>query len=198
MKHLELAEVARMLSSGSPFAEGCRHLAEVCPTCGDKLREVEALMKRFRHWDPEAVVREGPEADGLLATLTAQDSASWSSEVEQKVEYQTWGVAWAALERAQATLSSEAGAKARARDLALLAATIAGHLGEVYHSESVSDLEALAYATAAAAEPPGVGSVDSLRHMATAVAALDRGSGEETVKSEVWDLLLRVLRKAGA
>jgi hypothetical protein len=196
MKHLELAEIAKMLASTSPFAEACRHLAEVCPTCGDKLRQVEALMKRFRHWDPEVVVREGLEADGLLLALLDHSAAEWFSEVEQKVEYQTWGVAWAALEKAQAMLSSsEEDEKKRARDLALLAATIADHLGEIYHTESVFDLKALAHATAAAAESPGGGPVGSLRHVAAAVTALDQGTGEETVAREVWDLLSRLLRQ---
>ena len=195
MKHPELAEIAKMLASGSPFTEGCRHLAEVCPACGDKLRQVEALMKRFRHWDQEIAVREGLEADGLLAALVeqGQGAASWSAAVERKAEYQTWGVAWIALEKAQALLSS-AEDTTQARDLALLAAAIAGHLGEAYHTESVFDLKALAYATAAASEPQGTGSMDSLRYVTAAVTALDRGTGEETVTREVWDLLSGILR----
>ena len=60
MRHLEIAEIAKLLSDGGVFAEFCRHLAEVCPVCGERLAEVEALMKRFRHWDAETVLREGP------------------------------------------------------------------------------------------------------------------------------------------
>jgi len=41
-RHLETADIAKLLSDGSPFAEFCRHLAETCPTCGERLAEVEA------------------------------------------------------------------------------------------------------------------------------------------------------------
>src|SRR5438270_6608630 len=97
MKHLELAEIAKLLSDGGVVAEFCRHLAEVCPVCGERLAEVEALMKRFRHWDAETVLREGPPAAGLLETLLAEGESlqGWASLVEQEdTEFQTWGVAW--------------------------------------------------------------------------------------------------------
>jgi hypothetical protein len=160
MRHLKLAEIAKMLSAGSPFADrACRHLAEACPTCGRRLRQVEALMRRFRHWDPEVAVHEGLEADGLFAAFLAEghDAATWPALVEQREELQTWGVAWVALERAQGLIADGAAnpQNAEARDLALLAAAIAEHLGTSYHPESVADLKALAYAIAAAAsEPP--------------------------------------------
>ena len=197
MSHLELAEIAKMLASPAFAESACRHLAETCPTCGDRLRQVEALMKRFRHWDPEVVVQEGLEADGLLAALLAegQDSACWPSRVEQDTDLQTWGVAWVALERARGLIADKA-SNAQARELALLAATIAEHLGNSYHPESVSDLKALAYAVAAAAaEPPGEDYVDArLAHVAAAVTALAKGTREETFTREVWALLSRIFR----
>src|SRR5436309_3196885 len=155
-EHLELAEIARLMAEDFA-AKVCRHLAECCPVCGERLRQVEALMKRFRHWSPEVAVLEGLAADELFAGLlaTGQGFASWSTQVEQNGELQTWGVAWVTLERARELLAGES-SKAQGLDLALLAAAIAERLGDYYHPEWVSDLKALAYAAAAAAaEPPG-------------------------------------------
>jgi hypothetical protein len=197
MNHLELAEFAKLLSEGSPFTEICRHFAEVCPVCGERLAEVEALMKRFRHWDAETVVREGPAADALFEAILekGQGPSGWSSLVEEKAEYQTWGVAWVALERAQG-LIAEDGTKAQARELALLAATIAGHLGASYHPDSIADLKALAHATAAAAGTPGADSFDTLRQVAAAVTALDQGTGDPAVARDVMGFLSQVFPKA--
>jgi hypothetical protein len=200
MKHLELAEVAKMLSGESPLPEACRHLAETCPECGNRLQQVEALMKRFGHWSAEIAVQEGLDADELFAGLLAagQGYTEWRAEVEQKEELQTWGVAWLALGGAREQLAKRQ-APALTRDLALLAALIAENLGEPYHTEWVCDLKASAYALAAAAEPAGVGSVEArLRHTVAAVTALERGTGEELVVREVWGLLARVLREEGA
>jgi hypothetical protein len=200
MKHLELAEIAKMLSGESPLPEACRHLAEACPECGNRLREVEALMKRFGHWSAEIAVQEGLDADELLAGLLAvgQGYTEWRAEVEQKEELQTWGVAWLALGRARELFAQGQAPAALTRDLALLAALIAENLGEPYHAEWVCDLKASAYALAAAAEPPGVGSMEArLRHTVAAVTALERGTGEELVMREVWGLLARVLREEG-
>jgi hypothetical protein len=196
MNHLELAEIAKLLSEGSPLAEICRHFAEVCPVCGERLAEVEALMKRFRHWDAETVLREGPPAAELLETLLAggESLEDWASLVEQEdAEFQTWGVAWVALERAQSLVAEDA-TRAQARDLALLAARIATHLGASYSLESVADLKALAHATAAAAGPPGEVSALS-RQVAAAVAALDQGTGDPTVARDVMVLLRQVFRR---
>jgi hypothetical protein len=198
MRHLELAEIAKMMSEDPPIAARvCRHLSEACPVCGERLRQVEALMKRFRHWNAEVAVLEGLEAEGLLASLLAggEGYASWSLQVEQKEELQTWGVAWVALERARDVLPDDA-PNVLTRDLALLAVSIAERLGDFYHPEWVSDLKALAYATAAAAaEPPAPDFVDSrLKQVAAAVTALEKGTGDEMVAKDVWDLLSRVMR----
>jgi len=152
MKHLELPEIARLLSVDP---ETCRHLAEACPACGERLQQVESLMKRFQHWDPEIAVMEGLQAEDLFATIMAvgQDCASWFSQVDKKVELQTWGVAWVALEQAREQMTEKT-ARLRARDLALLAARIAETLGTTYHPDSVADLKARAYATVAAVEAP--------------------------------------------
>jgi hypothetical protein len=193
MKHLELPEISRLLSVDP---ETCRHLAEVCPVCGERLQQVEALMQRFQHWDPEIAVLEGLPAEGLFATILAagHDWASWSSQVDEKVELQNWGVAWVALEQAREQMTKEA-SRLRARDLALLAARIAETLGTTYHPDSVADLKARAYATAAAAEAPDANAVGSRLHrMAAALAALEMGSGEEAVAQDVWSLLSRVIR----
>jgi len=193
MKHLELPEIARLLSVDP---ETCRHLAEVCPACGERLQQVEALMKRFQHWDPEVAVLEGLPAEDLFATIMAagHDWTSWSSQVDEKVELQTWGVAWVALEQAKEQMTEES-TRLRARDLALLAARIAETLGTTYHPDSVADLKARAYATAAAADPPDANLVVSrLKRMAAAVTALEKGSGEEAVAQDVWSLLSRVIR----
>jgi hypothetical protein len=192
MKHLELAEIARLLSVDPPI---CRHLAEVCPVCGEQLQQVEALMKRFQHWDPEVAVLEGLPAEDLFATVMAagHDLASWSSLVDENEELQTWGVAWVALEQAREQMTQEA--YLRAQDLAFLAARIAETLGATYHPDSVADLKARAYATAAAAEAPGANAVGSRLHrMAAALAALEKGTGDEAVAQEVWDLLSQVTR----
>jgi hypothetical protein len=200
MKHLEVLEIAKLLSDGSLSAESCRHLAETCPTCGERLGQVEALMKRFRHWDAETVVREGPAAAELLETLLARgtECAAWCSLVKDDAEYQTWCVAWAALERAQGLIADGDAQAAQARDLALLAAAITEHLGASYHPNSVSDLKALAHAAAAAAGPAGgADTLETLRQVAAAVAALDQGTGDPAVARDVTDLLAQVLRKAG-
>jgi hypothetical protein len=198
MKHLEVAEIAKLLSEGSPFAEFCRHLAETCPICGERLAEVEALMSRFRHWDAETVVREGPAAAGLLETLLAkgEDGAAWCSVMKEDGEYQTWCVAWAALERAQSLIADDGARSAHARDIALLAVAITDHLGASYHPNSVSDLKALAHATAAAAGSPATAVSDTLRQVAAAVTALDQGTGDPTVARDVMGVLSRVFGKA--
>ena len=192
-KHLELAEIARLLSVDPPT---CRHLAAACAICGERLQQVEALMKRFQHWDPEVAVLEGLPAEDLFATLMAagHDEASWSSQVDEKVEVQTWGVAWVALEQAREQMTEEA-SRRRARDLALLAARIAETLGTTYHPDSVADLKARAYATAAAAEPSDANAVGSrLQRMAASLAALEKGTGDEAVAQDVWNLLAQVIR----
>jgi hypothetical protein len=193
MKHLELAGIARLLSADPTT---CRHLAEACPICGEQLQRVEALMKRFQHWDPEIAVLEGLPAESLFATIMAagKDMASWASQVDERVEVQTWGVAWVALEQAREQMTEEA-SRPRARDLALLAAKIAETLGTTYHPESVADLKARAYATAAAAESSDADFMGSrLKRMAAAVMALEKGSGDEAVARDVWSLLSWVIR----
>ncbi|HEX3525709.1 MAG TPA: hypothetical protein VH988_01460 [Thermoanaerobaculia bacterium] len=199
MRHLELADIAKLLSDGGVFAEFCRHLAEVCPLCAERLTKVEALMKRFRHWDAETVVREGPAADELFEALLEKEQghSGWSSlvmDVLEKAEYQTWGVAWVSLEKAQGLILEE-DTKAQARELALLAATIAGYLGASYHPDSIADLKALAHATVAAAGVPGADSFDTLRQVAATVTALDQGTGDPTVARDVMDLLSQVFPK---
>jgi hypothetical protein len=197
MKHLELAEIAKLLSDGGVAAECCRHLAEHCEVCGKRLAEVEALMKRFRHWDAETVVREGSAADVLFEALLDKGKSpeGWVSLAESDAEYQTWGVAWVALEEAQKLIAEDA-TRPQARDLALLAATVAAHLSASYHPDSIADLKALAHAAAAAAGPPGADSFDTLRQVATAVTALDQGTGDPAVAADVMDLLSQVFRKA--
>jgi hypothetical protein len=153
-------------------------------------------MKRFQHWDPEVAVLEGLPAEDLFATIMAagQDCASWLSLVDEKEDLQTWGVAWVALEQAREQMTEEA-SRLRARDLALLAAKIAETLGASYHPDSVADLKARAYATAAAAEAPDANTVGSRLHrMAAALAALEMGSGDEAVAQDVWNLLSQVIR----
>ena len=201
MSHLELAEIAKMLAGEPPFQEACRHLAAACPECGTRLWEVEALMKRFGHWSPEIAVQEGLEADALFAGLLAagQGYAEWRVEVEQREELHTWGIAWLALGRTRELFAERQAPGVETRDLALLAGLIAENLGEPYHTEWVSDLKALSYALAAAAEPPATGSVEArLRHTVAAVTALEQGTGEENVAQEVWGLLARVLREEAA
>src|SRR4051794_2362514 len=107
MKHLELADIARLLSA-DPVT--CRHLAETCPICAEGLQQVEALMRRFQHWDPEIVVLEGFPAEDLFATIIAAgpDVASWCAQVEERAEVQTWGVAWVALEQAREQVREDA------------------------------------------------------------------------------------------
>jgi hypothetical protein len=56
-------------------------------------------------------------------------------------------------------------------------------------------LKARAYATAAAAEPQDDEAVGTrLKRMAAALAALEKGTGDEAVAREVWDLLAQVVR----
>jgi hypothetical protein len=188
-EHLELAEIAAFLGREEAPERFCRHLAAVCAPCGEQLRRVEALMKRFRHWNPEVVVAEGLVADGLLDALLATDPASWAAQVEQEADLQTWGVAWVALERARAILDQ---GERQALDLALLAAKIASHLGAMYHPEWVADLKALSHAAAALATPPS--NLEARLHeVGAATTALREGSGEEAVNREVVELLARVL-----
>jgi len=198
MKHLETAEIAKLLSDGGVGVECCRHLAERCEVCGQRLAEIEALMKRFRHWDAETVWREGPAADALFETLLekGQNPEGWASLVEQDAAYQTWCVAWVALEGAQKLIAGDDATQAQARDLALLAANIAAHLSSSYHPDSIADLKALAHATAAAAGHPGADSAGTLRQVAAAVTALDQGTGDPAVAADVMDLLSQVFRKA--
>lgn len=195
MKHLKTAEIAKLLSDGDVAAVCCRHLAERCEVCGQRLAEIDALMKRFRHWDAETVWREGPAADVLFETLLEQgkDLEGWTSLVESDAEYQTWGVAWVALEGAQ-KLIAEGATRSQARDLALLAAAIAEHLGDSYGPETVADLKALAYATAAAARPGDI--ADTVRQVAAAMKALEEGTGDPAVASEVMGHLSQVFREA--
>lgn len=195
MNHLELADIAKLLGESSPIAEACRHLAEVCPVCGERLAHVEALMQRIGHWDPEVAVREGLEADDLLAALLTEgsDLATWSSHVERTPEYQTWGVAWVALERAQ-TLMADAATRTEARALALLAAVIAEKLASSYHPEWIADLKALAYSTAVALPAPGEELSVTLRQVTAAVTALDKGTGDEAIANRVLRFLSQALQ----
>jgi len=193
VKHLELVEIAKLLTEDPST---CRHLGEICPTCGDRLQQVEALMKRFQHWNPEVAVLEGLPAEALFMAILAAgtDLSGWSAQVEGNAEFQTWGVAWVALETARAQLSDEASSP-QARDLALLAAKIAESLGAAYHPDYVEDLKARAQAIAAAAETPDVALVGArLKRIAAAVTALELGTGEEAVSRDVWNLLSRVIR----
>lgn len=192
MEHLSLLDIAKLLSEESV---ACRHLAETCPTCGGRLQQVEALMRRFEHWSPEVAVLEGPPADGLFAALMAagEDLGSWSARIDENEDFQTWGVAWVALEKAREELAAEA-SMPRSRDLALLAVKVTEHLGHAYHPNSVADLQARAYAIAAAAEPPETDLGVRLKRIAAAVEALDKGTGDEAVTRVVWDLLSRVIR----
>jgi len=191
MIHFKLIEMARLLSE-EPAA--CRHLAQTCPTCGERLQQVEALMQRFEHWSPEVAVLEGPPAEGLFATLlaTGEGLGVWSSRVDENEEFQTWGVAWVALEKAREELAADS--LPRARSLALLAVKITEHLGHAYHPNSVADLQARAWATAAVAEASDTDHGARLKHIAAAVEALERGTGDEAVTRDVWTLLSRVLR----
>src|SRR5947209_11620430 len=111
MCHLSTAKIAYLIAeaAGEEAAECCRHLAEVCPDCGTRLAEVEALLKRFRHWDAETVWREGPAAEALFETLLekGRNPEGWASLVEQDVAYQTWCVAWVALEGAQKLIAGD-------------------------------------------------------------------------------------------
>jgi hypothetical protein len=153
-------------------------------------------MKRFQHWDPEVAVLEGVPADDLFATILAAgpDYSSWLAQLDQNIELVTWGVAWVALEHASEQLDEEA-SRPRARDLALLAEQIAKRLGNAYHEESVADLQARAYATAAAATPSAPDNISiRLKAMAEALAALDEGTGDETVAVGVWRLLSKCIR----
>jgi hypothetical protein len=192
MKHFDLLEIAKLLSE-EPAA--CRHLAETCSMCGERLRQIEALMQRFEHWNPEVVLLEGPPAESLLATLLAagEGLTPWSAQVDETEDYQTWGVAWVALEKAREALAEE-DSRQRARDLALLAVKITEHLGRAYHPNSVADLQARAYAVAAAAEPPEADLGVRLKRITAAVEALEKGTGDEAIARDVWDLLSQVLR----
>ena len=187
-EHLELADVAALLGREEAPERFCRHLAAVCAPCGEQLRRVEALIRRFRHWNPEIVVAEGLVADGLLDALLATDPASWAAQVEQEADLQTWGVAWVALERARANLEKGEG---QTLELALLAAKIASHLGTTYHPEWVADLKALSHAAAALATPPNNAEA-LLREVGAAMTALREGSGDEVVNREVVGLLAPV------
>jgi hypothetical protein len=197
MDHLELAEIARMMSEDFT-ARVCRHLAAMCPACRDRLRQVEALMERFGHWSPEIAVLEGLEADGLFAGLMAEGHGfpAWSARVEQRAELQTWGVAWVALERARERFSADdERSRAQAVDLALLSGMVAEGLGELYHPEWIADLKARACALAAAAGPSGPGSAGSrLKLVAAAVAALEQGTADPAIAAEVWGLLSPLLQ----
>jgi hypothetical protein len=197
MRHPDLAEIARMLAADSPYPEFCRHLAETCPECRDRLQQVEALTKRFGHWSPEVAVQEGLEADELFAALLAAgtDFAAWRAEVERREELHTWAIAWLALGRARELVTGKGVPDAEARDLALLAASIADNLGETYHPEWVLDLKATAYALAAAASPDAGSAQERLKILSASVAALENGTGDAQVAREVWDLLSGVLRE---
>lgn len=195
MRHPTLEEFAKLFSEDPQAAETFgRHLAEVCPGCGAELQRMEALLQRFHHWDPEVAVREGLEADDLFATLVSSGSGFeiWSREVEDREELQTWAVAWVALEHARERMAGGASG-AQARDFARVAAAIAESLGTYYHPEWTQDLKALAYATVVAASTRGEAVESRLNHAAAAMAALAKGTGSESVKEEVFDLLSRAL-----
>ena len=194
-RHPTLEEFAGFFSTYPEAAEVYgRHLAAVCPVCGELLEKIEALLKRFRHWDPAIVVGEGLEADSLLDALleTGQDFAGWWPEVEKRGELLSWGVAWVALERANALLAEE-GSSPHAQNLALLAATITEHLDACYHVEWINDFKALAYATVVAADGLAESSRaavrQKLKHALAATEALDKGTGTESLAEEVWELL---------
>src|SRR5262249_28222826 len=139
MNHLSTAKIALLISGRAEedAAEACRHMAETCPVCGERLAGGEALMKRFRQWGALTVWREGPSADALFETLLeqGQNPEGWDALVEEDAAYQTWCVAWVALEGAQKLIVEDA-TRAQARNLALLAAKIASRLSTSYHPNS--------------------------------------------------------------
>jgi hypothetical protein len=200
MEHLTLPDVAGLLSDGRPEAARLvRHLAEICPDCGELYRRAEALIARFRHWNPEVAVLEGLQADDLFAALMAGGGGyeDWNRQVEQQENLQTWGVAWVALERAREILAAPGHDRAgQARDLARLAAKIAETLGAFYHPDWVADLKALSCATAAlAAKASETGDARApLEEVIAAATALHQGTGDEAVGREVRELLSKVLR----
>jgi len=195
--HPTLEDFAGFFSSYSEAAEVYgRHLAAVCPVCGELLEQIEALLQRFRHWDPAIVVGEGLEADSLLDALLekGQSFAAWWPEVEKRGELLSWGVAWVALERAGALLAENT--RPQARELALLAAAISENLGPCYHVEWINDRKALAYATVVAADDPAArdprAAVQArLEHSLAATEALNKGTGSDSLAAEVWGLLSR-------
>jgi hypothetical protein len=204
MEHLTLPDIAGLLADGRPEAARLvRHLAEICPDCGELYHQAEALIARFRHWNPEVAILEGLPADGLFAGLVAGGGgyADWNRQIEQQENLQTWGVAWVALERAREILAIPGHDKAgQARDLARLAAKIAETLGAFYHPDWVADLKALSCATAAvAAKASGADDVRSqLEQVIAAATALHEGTGDDAVGREVRDLLSKVLRAEAA
>jgi len=198
MSHPTLEDFAGFFSTYPEAAEVFgRHLAAVCPLCREHLDRIEGLLGRFRHWDPAIVVGEGLEADALFDGLVAGGAgcSSWWAVAEQRGELVSWGVACVALERARAQLPEEA-SRPRAREFALLAAAITEHLGACYHPEWINDLKALAYAMVIAAEDPATRASRGatqlrLKHALAATEALDKGTGSESLASEVWGLLGR-------
>ena len=197
-RHPTLEDFAGFFSTCPEAAEVYgRHLAAVCPVCGELLAQMEALLQRFRHWDPAIVVGEGLEADDLLEALLKKGKgfAAWWPEVETRGELLSWGVASVALERANTSLAEDT-SRLRARELALLAAAIAENLGPCYHVEWVNDLKALAYATVVAADDPAQKSSKEavrsrLQHALAATEALSQGTGSESLAAEVLALLSR-------
>jgi len=196
MSHPTLEQFAGFFSTDPDTAEiFCRHLAVVCPLCREHLDRIEGLLARFRHWDPAVVVSEGLDADALFDGLVATGAgcASWWAVVEQRDELVNWGVACVALERARALLAEES-SRPRAREFALLGATLTERLDSCYHPEWVNDLKALAYATVIAAEDPAdrlsrEAVRARLKHAHAATEALDNGTGSESLATEVWGFL---------
>ena len=194
MEHLTLTDIAGLLSDGRPeTARLVHHLSQTCADCGERYRQAEALMARFRHWNPEVAILEGLQADDLFAVLVAGGGGyeDWCRQAGQQESLQTWGVAWAALEKAREALADPVHSNvSHARDLALLAAKIAETLGAFYHPDWVADLKALSYATAAVAAQAS----ETLEQVIAAATALHQGTGDDAVGREVRDLLARVLR----
>jgi len=161
------------------------HLLERCPVCRETHREILRMQEDLGHWNEEVVVTEGLEAPKLWARLAELQYEEQVKRVDEDPELQAWGLCQFLVKR-----SFDAGFRdpVAAVDLANLAVTISGRLGDVYHPEWVNDLRARALAQLGNARRV-LGELRSADDaFVLAESSLEQGTGDPRLQAEVLRL----------
>ncbi len=188
--HPSLEMVARWLAGrmehDEVLAEIAPHLFANCDECQAKYGEIQRLLHEAGHWDEEIAVVEHREAPELFAWLAQHPFEEQLRMVDEREDFQTWGLCSLLLRHSQEAVFEDA---ENATDLAELAVRITHHLGDVYDPNWVLDLRARAYANLGNSQRV----LGELRSAETAFRIAERHlaastSGNSLIAAEILDL----------